>query len=413
MKSIFVSTCIVLLSLFYSGKAICQTQEANTELQEKLTPKEFAIPTSPLFDLMGVAPSQIARTASIKDFKVDWSFKNWRINPNLAIQAQPVWELFYNKKDLAKYQSASRFQRMLASLDVSIGTVQADQTDRRIGGAFKLNLYNQKDPLLIKDAYKDIQQTFEEELAQLKQKEKDLLKQLDSLSKPSELLKTRDELRQNDLQLASYFSRKKAAIQEKAAQFVANNWNAAFVDIAYGKIFTYGTDSAGSLKKLKLNRSTGNGFWLNFGMGVGKRGLISGLIRSTFYEEEVTFNLLDAVTNEETSETTIASNNLFSFGMNFRYGGPVYNFFAEVIYEGKKIRTPVDAVNESFSAPNGKTIVTSSVKWDVVNPYTVNFGGDWRISRNVVLNYGMRLLLDKNYKTVSFTPIANISCMMR
>jgi hypothetical protein len=413
MKKIIIVCSIILLSLSYSNNLKSQTQEPKNELSEKLTPKEFAIPTSPLFDLMGVAPSQIARTANIKDFKVDWSFKNWRVNPNLAIQAQPIWEIFYNKKNVTKYQAATRIQRLLASLDVSVGTVQSEQSDRRIGGAFKLNLYNQRDPLLVKNAYNDIQKTFEEDLIQLKQKEKDLLLQLDSLSKPSDLQKTRDALRQNDLQLSSHFSRRKTAIQERATQFVADNWNAAFVDIAYGKIFTYNTDSAGSLRKLKLNRSTGNGLWLNFGMGVGKRGLISGLIRSTFYEEEVTFNLLDVATNLETSETTIAANNLLSFGVNFRYGGPIYNFFAEVIYEGKKIKTPIEAVNESFNAPIGKTVVTSTVKWDVVLPYTVNFGGDWRISRNVVLNYGMRLLLDKNYKTISFTPIANISCMMR
>lgn len=137
------------------------------------------------------------------------------------------------------------------------------------------------------------------------------------------------------------------------------------------------------------------------------------MIRSSFYEEQVTFNLIDDVTNVETPDTTIASNKLFSLGLNFRYGGPVFNFFAEVIYEGKSLKTPIAAVNDVFKAPAGQSIITSTVVWDIVHPYTVNFGGDWRISRNVVLNYGMRLVMDKNYKAVSFTPIANISCMMR
>jgi len=39
-----------------------------SQQEEKLTPKEFAIPTSPLFDLMGAAPSQVACTAAIKRF---------------------------------------------------------------------------------------------------------------------------------------------------------------------------------------------------------------------------------------------------------------------------------------------------------------------------------------------------------
>lgn len=406
-----ISTIIFLL--LSSSFVVNAQNDKDVKATEKLTPKELSIPTSPLFDLLGAAPSQVARTSNIKDFKVDWSFRNWRVNPNMAIQAQPVWELFYNKKNLTKYQQANYLKRTLASLDVSIGTIQNEASDRRLGGAVKMNLFSQKDPLRIKGAYDDIQKNFAEELEQLKKNETDLLKKLDSLTKPSDLQKTREELRQNDVLRASFYSRKNEAIQEKAKTFVVENWNASFVDVAFGKIYTYQTDSVGSFKKLRLNRNTGNGAWLNFGKGVGKRMLISGLLRSSFYEEEVTFSLLDDATSVETLDTTIAANKLYTIGLNIRYGGPVYNFFAEVIYEGKSLKTPLAAVTEAFDKPGGKTIITSTVKWDIVHPYTVNFGGDWRIGRNVVLNYGMRCLLDKNYKTISFTPIANISCMMR
>ena len=85
----------------------------------RVTPKELTIPPSPVFDLMGVTSSQINRTSDIKDFKVDWSFKSWRLNPNLAIQSQPIWELLYNRKDLSKYQASSRFMRRMASFDLS------------------------------------------------------------------------------------------------------------------------------------------------------------------------------------------------------------------------------------------------------------------------------------------------------
>lgn len=411
-KIIIMKLISVSLALLCVLNGHAQTAPA-ADAAQKLSPKELAIPTSPLFDLMGVAPSQVARTADIKDFKVDWSFKSWRVNPNMAIQAQPVWELFYNKKNLQKYQSAGGFKRMLASIDVSAGTVQTELNDRRIGGAVKMNLYKQKDPLLLKGVYDEIQKSYEEELQQLKNTEQELLKKLDSLTRPSDLQKTRDELRQNDLQLASFYNRRNTAIQTKAAQFVADNWNAAFIDVAYGKIYTYGTDSIGSLKKLRLNRNTGNGAWINFGTGIGKRGLVTGLIRTSFYEEEVTFTLKDNNTGDETRETTVAANNLITLGINFRYGGPIYNFFTEFIYEGKRIKTPLEAVNEAFNTPGGKSIISSSVKWDIAHPYTINFGGDWRISRNVILNYGMRWNLSKEFKTISFTPIANISCMMR
>jgi hypothetical protein len=394
--------------MYTTAQSYKETKDA-----EKLLPKEFAIPASPLFDLLGAAPNQVARSSNLKDFKVDWSFKNWRVNPNIAVQGQPIWEMFYNKKSIEKYQSASNFQRMLASLDLSVGSITNDISDRRLGGAVKMNLFTKKDPLRVKGAYDEIQKTFDEELVQLKKNEAELLKNLDTLTKPSDLQKAREALRENDALRASFYSRKNDAIQEKAKQFVADNWNASYIDVAYGKIYSYATDSAGSFRKLRINRNTANGAWVNFGKGIGKRGLVSGLIRSSFYEEEVTFNLKNDITGEETPDTTIAANNLYTIGLNFRYGGPVFNFFAEVIYEGKTLKTPIDAVNEVFKAPSGNSIVTSTVMWDVVHPYTVNFGGDWRIGRNVVLNYGMRLVMDKNYKAVSFTPIANISCMMR
>ena len=408
-KALSLIFCFCYLQTFC---AFSQTDEEK-KAAEKLVPREFAIPASPLFDLLGAAPNQVARTSNLKDFKVDWSFKNWRVNPNIAIQGQPIWELFYNKKNISKYQSASPIERMLASLDVSIGSVTSDINDRRLGGALKMNLFTNKDPLRNKGAYDEIQKTFDEELIQLKQNETDLLKKLDTLTRPVDLQLTREALRQNDELRTSFYSRKNDAVKEKAKEFIADNWNADFIDVAYGKIYSYATDSAGSFKKLRINRNTGTGAWVNFGKGIGKRGLVSGLIRSSFYEEQVTFNLIDNITNEETPDTTIASNKLFSLGLNFRYGGPVFNFFAEVIYEGKTLKTPVAAVNEVFKAPTGQSIITSTVVWDVVHPYTVNFGGDWRIGRNIVLNYGMRLVMDKNYKAVSFTPIANISCMMR
>src|SRR5690348_9930803 len=126
------------------------TITANAQQDEtkagRVTPKELTIPASPVFDLMGVTSSQINRTSDIKDFKVDWSFKSWKLNPNLAIQSQPFWELFYNRSDLSKYQRASGFMRRMASIDLSIGSVQDENNDRRIGFAAKFNLFKQKDP---------------------------------------------------------------------------------------------------------------------------------------------------------------------------------------------------------------------------------------------------------------------------
>lgn len=401
-----------LLVLLTSNPSKAQLNLHNSETTEKLSPKEFTIPTAPLFDLMGVAPSLVAKSADIKDFKVDWSFKSWKLNPNLAIQSQPIWEAFYNRKSITKYQKASAFARMLTTLDVSVGTVQTENNDRRIGGALKINIYKQHDPLLQKNGYKEIEQSFAVELVTLKEEEKRLKKLLDSIIDQREVKKLQEALNENDQKIVTYYSRKNKAIQEKAKEFISKKWNSGYIDVAAGKIYTYNTDSAGSLRKLKLNRNTGSGAWLNYGFGLGKRLLLSGLLRTTFYQEELNFKLIDNLGNE-TDATSIADNRLFTAGVNLRYGGPIYNFFIEFIAEGKTLKTPLEALNATFTAPAGKTIASSSVKWDIVNPYVISFGGDWRVSRNVILNYGIRCEMDSKFKTKSFIPIANISCMMR
>jgi hypothetical protein len=407
---------IVLLILVFANSQITFCQETKTEEEkiEKLSPKEFSIPISPLFDLFGAAPNQVASTNNIKNFKVDWSYRNWKVSPNIAIQAQPIWEIFYNRKKLEKYQNAGYLKRMLASLDVSIGTVQTETWDRKIGGAIKIKLYNAADPLLLKGVYDDIEKQFSEELALLKNNEKLLMKKLDSLTKPKDIGVARNELIENDIKLTNIYSRRTTAIQERAQNFIANNWNAAFVDVAYGKVNAYIADSAGKIQNLILNRNTANAAWLNFGFGIGKRAMVSGLIRTTGYKEELFYTINEVATNKKFAQTAYAQNNIYSLGINVKYGGPVYDFFIEFIREGKNIKT----VNEAFAKiapliPAGNTLVANSLKWEGLNPYTINIGGDWRISRNVALNFGIRGIYDNDFKKVSFTPIANVSCMMR
>jgi hypothetical protein len=404
---------LIFIAFFLLHNSYAQLFLVDDSAGKKPIAKEFAIPTSPLFDLMGQAPSQVARTSDIKDFKVDWSFKNWKLNPNIAIQAQPIWEIFYNKKSIKKYQAAKPIARTLASIDMSVGTVQTETNDRRIGGALKMNLYKQKDALLRKGVYDEIEKDFLAELKKLKATEKEILKHIDTVYKPSELEAAKLLLRANDNKLATYYLRRNAAIQEKASEFLADNWNKAFVDVAYGQVYTYKTDSAGSLKKLALNRNTGNGLWMNFGFGIGKRGLVSGLIRSTFYEEALSFTLTDNATGNITPQTAIAENRIFTVGINFRYGGPIFNFFVEFVHEAKQIKNPIVALQENFTTPTGQRITGGKVDWLALNPYQINIGGDWRLSRNVVLNYGIQALYDNKFKKVSFTPVANISCMMR
>lgn len=402
---IFLAVCLALV--FTS-----QAQQSETGAG-RLSPKELSIPASPVFDLMGLTSSQINRTSDIKDFKVDWSFKSWKLNPNLAIQSQPVWELFYNRRDLSKYQAASGFMRSLASLDISVGTVQDENNDRRIGFAAKMNLYKQRDPLLAKELYQDISVKYKTEKKDLETQLKDLEIKLDTTKNILEKPDLRSQIRSVEEQLNSQNSRRMAEINSRAKIYVDENWNASSLDIAFGRVYSYKTDSGGSLKSLRLNRNTGYGGWLNGSVGLGKRFLISGLFRSSWYEEELEFLLRDINTGSETSQKAVARNTLFTMGLNLRYGGSIYTFFVEFLYERKGLKTPIAALDDAFKAPTNFEVVGASVKWDVVHPNTFSFGGDWRISRSLILNYGMRCVFDKNWKFKTFTPVATISCMMR
>jgi hypothetical protein len=394
--------------------SVLSAQDATTDAKTgRLSPKEFSIPVSPVFDLMGVTPSQINRTSDIKNFKVDWSFKSWRLNPNLAIQSQPFWELFYNRKDLSKYQAASGFMRKLASLDVSMGTVQNEESDRRIGMAAKLNLLKQKDPLMVRSMYEDIGLRFTEEKKNLEARLKELQFKLDTIQNVLEKPGIRAEIRSTEEQLLSLNSRRNNEINDRAKIFIAENWNAASLDVAIGRVYTYQSDSAGSLKKLRLNRNTGWGIWMNGALPLGKRWMFSGLIRTTWYEEELDFLLRNTQTLAEQSARAVAENKLYSAGVNLRYGGPLYSFFVEFLYEKKALKTPVEALKEVFTEPANMEVVSSSVKWNVVHPNSLSIGGDWRISQNVIINYGMRWILDVHGKSQAFIPVAGISCMMR
>ena len=401
---------VIFLSVFLAKVVVAQEGDSKAG---RLSPKELAIPPSPVFDLMGVTPSQINRTSDIKDFKVDWSFKSWRLNPNLAIQSQPVWELFYNRKDLSKYQSASRFMRRLASLDISIATVEDENKDRRIGFAAKMNLFKQKDPLMAGELYAGISEKYKTEKEDLLTQLKELRLKLDTtkdiLSKPT----LRSQIISTEEQLFTINSRRNEEINSRAKIFVSENWNASSLDVAFGRIYSYITDSAGSLKSLRLNRSTGVGGWLNGNLGIGKKFLLSGLFRASWYEDELDFLLRNTSTNEETSQKAIADNTLYTMGLNMRYGSAIYTFFVEFLYEKKGLKTPVKALNETFKAPEDFVVVGSSVKWNVVHPNTLSFGGDWRIGQSVIINYGMRCVFDSQWKLQTFTPVATISCMMR
>lgn len=409
MKQLPISPFLLVAALVCTSDIHAQQTETSAG---RVSPKELAISPSPIFDLMAATPTQVTRMADIKDFKVDWSLK-YGVNPNLAIQSQPFWEFFYNRKDLSKYQKASGFMRKLASIDVSLGSIQDDDNYRRIGGAVKLNLYRQKDPLMEKGMYEDIGAKYKQEKEELLLQLKEAKQKLDTLTNILEKPALRTQIRSLEDQLNSQNSKRMGEINERAKIFVNEYWNASSLDVAVGRMHTFKSDSSGTFGMKRSNRSSGWGAWLNGNVGIGKQFLLTGLLRSFWYNEQVDFIIKDNITGDETADKTIAKNNLYSMGLNLRYGGAIYTFFVELLYEYKKLSTPIEAVNQNYKVPGNVQIVGSSLKWDEVNPNTLTFGGDWRISQSVIINYGMRCVFDSKWNFKTFTPVATISCMMR
>jgi len=401
-------TCFVIVTLMFRVNCLAQDNPP----AGRVTPKELAISPSPIFDLMAATPTQVTRLADVKDFKVDWSLK-YGVNPNLAIQSQPFWEFVYNRKDLSRYQAASGFMRKLASIDLSLGSIQDDDNYRRIGGAVKINVYRQKDPLMEKSLYEDIGIKYKQEKEELLQQLREAKYRLDTMQNILEKPAARAQVRSIEDQLNSQNSRRMGEINEKAKIFVNEFWNSSSVDVAFGRMHTFKSDSSGIFGMKRSDRSSGWGTWVSGNVGFGKYFLLTGLARSFWYKEQVEFRISDITTGDETSTKAIADNNVYSLGLNLRYGSPVYTFFVEFLYEYKRLKTPMSALGKVYKIPDNAQIIGSSVKWDEVHPNTFTFGGDWRISQSVIINYGLRCIFDSGMKFKEFIPVATISCMMR
>lgn len=402
-------TFLVILYTCCFGQNIFEQQDTLS----RISGTEFGIPASPVFDLMGVTPSQVVRTTDIKDFKVDWSFKSWSLSPNLSFQAQPFWELLYDRKPISKYQNAGKFSRLLTTLDVSAGSVLNEEANRRIGVAAKMGVYREKDLLLEKDIFGDIDVDISAKRKELDSllilAQNKLKKNTNLLEKPALML----DVQNLELEIFGLQKQKKEAINERMVILINEYWNASYMDVGIGKVNTFFSDAFGNLDSLRLDRNTALGIWINGGLRVGKYALVSGLIRGHKYREQVNFTLQNDVTEELFDTTSVAGNVLMTYGVNFRYGSPLFSFFTEFILERKATKTPVEALTRSFDTPSDFSIVNESVNWNIVHPFTINLGGDWRMKRNIILNFGMRTVFDKSFALKTFLPVVGVSCLMR
>lgn len=372
----------VLFACLASFGAV-QAQEGTEVGAQIAKATEFTIPVSPAFDLIGVNPAQVTKPSNIREFKVDWSFRSWRLKPNLALQAQPIWEIAYNRADLTRYQKASRFLKTLSTLDISAGTVEDDNQIRRVSFAAKINLYRQHDPLENAELFEGIDTSFRREQMERMGEINRLNALIDHRKRRKqaspEMTATRDSLEtEHGLAAADH----KVKIQEIAQTFLKSHWNAAHLDVAYGRVFSYDRPRLDSLGL----QAQAQAVWANGSVGIGKKVLLTGLVRYILQERD-------------SSTPVDSSSNVLSLGFNFRYGSPKFNFFAEVVYSNG---------SKAFALSDATLNITQ------LAPLSLSYGGDWRINRNVVLSYGVRTDYSSGgFKFRNLIPVAGVSCMMR
>lgn len=363
----------VLLLIFWGVCSLvrAQTEEANIPTLNAPKPLEFTIPTSAAFDLLGVTPAQVTKPGNIRDFKVDWSFASWRLKPNIAIQAQPIWELFYNRPNLLKYQGASKFMKVLSTLDVSGGTIEDENLTRRLALATKITLFRSHDPLDEPDLWKGATERFYEQRQALLDNRNQLSDSLQKIANMPEYLENRMLLLQQiqtlDGQLVFLEKTQKDLIANLSNTYLKEHWNASFIDVAFGKSFNYKNTGLDSLSL----QQDGLSVWINGCIGFGRKWLLTGVVRYTQFSTPV---------RSQTRE--------YFGGFNLRYGSPKFNFFVEILNRDR---------NNLFKNSN----------------LTIAYGGDWRFSKNVMLSYGVRTLYSKNFAFKQLVPIASIACMMR
>lgn len=364
---------------------------------------DFTIPAAPAYQLLDANASLVGRASVTRDFKVDWSLKSYRLAPNLALEMQPVWLLTYNKNnDVSRYRKAGYLMRTLTTLSASAGTLDGNDSTRFFSYALKLNLYRSHDPLLDEQLYNDYQSSYEIALNTQRSELDSMLRDRKKLEPSTE----RDSLDANILRKENelYQFRKtfRDQLKQRQDEYRAKYWNASYVDIAWGRAFSFNPKLADRIDSLSLE-NTGNAVWINASFGIGRRWLISGMFRTINKQGLLRTSAMDSLTGSPVITTN--KKDLFDFatGLNIRYGSVRYSFFIE----GFLTRNRNVAATMENGLDSGNDLLVTEER------LILAYGGDLRLGNNVLLNYGIRTTVNKSLKFGGMVPIASVTCLMK
>jgi hypothetical protein len=401
---------IIVMTFFWYYTGAQDLNESSTVSQEDKVIKatEFAIPSSPAFNMLNAnTPSRIERYAGLRDFKVDWSLTNgqsgYNLSPGLAIEVMPVWMIFFDRSAASRYRRASPLARTLSTLSISAGT-NASNTKNWLAWAAKINLIRQHDPLRDESFLQNLERTGKARKDSLRRLASQLHNQKYSLDKRLTDYKTRlaaikDSIDQIVEAIQVIGQEQSEQLLQAREHYITKHWNSAYLDLAAGRLYTYiqsqkvvsrvleskdkpgQTDTVSFVANHSLKtRKEGFGIWLSGGLGISDWGMVAGMMRF----------------GRKASLLTDTMGSQLSLGLNFRYGTRRYNFFVEGFYD-----------HESYPI-NGESTEIFRQKF-----LMFTLGGDWRISRNVMLSFGIRQTRDVENGTLLMQPLVNINCLMR
>jgi hypothetical protein len=390
--SFFIIICLFSIPVF---------AQENQEYRPMTT--DLAITPSPAYQMLDANASLVGRPAINRDFKVDWSLKSYRLAPNLALEVQPVWLALYSgKNNIGKYRKAGYLVKTLSTLGISAGTLDGNDTTRFFSYAGKITLFQSRDPLMDKNLYNEYENNYYISYQQLQDDVNRVKESVAFVKNPEAKDSLIKILLQKEFDLYQIKKNFKDKIKQQQEEYKAQYWNTSNVEIAFGRAFAFNPKLSERIDSLKFS-NTGNAFWLNAGLGLGKHWLITAVVRTISHTEFARTTVIDPFNSVST--TTLDKKRLFdnSLGINFRYGSIRYSFFIEGFYNQGSRLQPIllDLID------TGNDLLVQE------NKLTIGYGGDLKLGNNVLLNYGIRSIVSKSFKVKGVIPIASVTCLMR
>jgi hypothetical protein len=315
--------------------------------------------------------------------------KYYKIAPDLAIEAQPLWWLYFQRKGPGYYRNTTEVARILSTTSFSLATAKVDGLNH-MSMAFKWNLYKKNDPLRNQALLKEKEDELKQTLQTLDETIDSLLETLLVTYDVDSLTDIKDWIEELNYRKKRITQDKMQELADASNDYVHQHWNTDMLDVAFGKVYTYNNTA---LDSLRLN-NIGWSLWINGAKGLGKRHLFGAMLRINH----------------------IGLNNNYLLGASYRYGTEKYNFFTELVYQRLNNHAGNGFSDEEYFA--GSFEEDLGTGWYAYNEgegislWTLSYGGDFRLSRNILLNFALRVNLNNELRFQSFLPVANVICLM-